>query len=645
MKPQQNGRPSLLGLAALTGGVCYGAMLLWRAAASDPATNAAAIGLTALGGLCGLRLVTECGYQFGNFRRLLRAWRRGTSRGSAGWLSEREARRHGLHKMRSGSRFAGVLGRTPLWLWTETHHLILGPAGSSKSTAAIFNILCSLADNCLVNDTKGEIYETTAAMRAQKFGHRIVKLDPTDPDSECVNPLDIIYELLQADSPEALTLLRGMVLQLSQEPPQEGQNKFFRDGSRRLFAALIGAVLVVCRPDERNLATIYRGLSDANALHELLTQAAQSKALNGEIAAMAEDIHQMAFGDEGGARTYEQFRIGALGALEPFGPGNYLARITGSTTFDFADLKTGKVTCYLIVDHNNKETLGKWSGLMQWLATYQMVRVRNNRPVHLVLDEFCNAPLYSLPGILTLLRSYGVRCIMATQDLDDITRVYGKHALETIISETDVKQFLGGIRSQSTLEFLSKYLGEFTEHAPSYSFGEDAVQESLGRTNRALMTQDEVRRMAKNRQIIIYGNLRPILARKVQVFAIAPWRREIGVNSMYGKKRYLLPVEVIVGRFRARVTRRGRSDVPGGTLAWPVLEQLWRGLVSAKLLWLSLGLAALLWFAGFPYTRVEYSYSGKWESPTAYHWCRYLGPEPFTVRGGECPMIIFKKFR
>ena len=34
-------------------------------------------------------------------------------------------------------------------------------------------------------------------------------------------------------------------------------------------------------------------------------------------------MHRMAFGDEGSARTYEQFRIGALQALDPFGPHEF----------------------------------------------------------------------------------------------------------------------------------------------------------------------------------------------------------------------------------------------------------------------------------------------------------------------------------
>lgn len=589
-----------------------------------------------------LKLIPALWRWLAGLRTYIRAVRKSTAQGSADWLSPKEARKAGLHKKRPGSRFAGVIGMTPLWLWTETHHLILGPAGTSKTSAAILPFLCSLAESCLVNDTKGELYETTAKFRAKKLGHRIVKLDPTDETSAQINPLDFIFELVMQNLPETLTLLRGMVLQLYPEPAQEGPNKFFRDGTRRAIAAVVMAVTVVCPPAQRTLATVYRAFSNADFLHDLLMEASGSELLNGEVADMVEDLHRMAFGDEGSARTYEQFRIGALQALDPFGPGNYLARITATTTFSFTELKQGKVTCYLIVDHNNKDTLGKWSGLMQWLAAYQLVRERSNVPVIFMLDEFCNAPLHALPSILTLLRSYGVKCILATQDLDDITRVYGKHALETVLSETSIKQFLGGIRSKTTLEYLSKYLGNYTEYAPNFSFDAGGVKESQGRTGRPLMTPDELRRLRDDLQIVIYKNFKPILAKKIQVFAVAPYRRQIGSNSMYGGKRHLLPVAVRVRRWRpTEVTRHGHFKRKHRTAFWLIAGYVFRSLLPTAGLVLAGCLAAMVFLQGFPHLRVEYAQHSS--NATSYEWCRYWGMDSFTRGPGACPVILFRK--
>lgn len=577
------------------------------------------------------------------FQKFLRSIGLDETRGSAAWMTESEARKLGLTLMKKGHRFMGVLGSSALWMWTETHSLIIGPAGSAKSSAIIMNILACLGESCLVNDTKGELYEQTAAMRAKKFGHRIVKLCATDKNSARINPLDFVNELIQENSAEALTLTRGMTLQLYPEPPTEGANKFFRDGTRMIIVALILAVVVACPLGKRTLTSVYRALTDEAFLNELLMRSGQSTLLKGEIAQLADDLHRMVFSEDGAAKTYEQFRIGAMQALEAYGPGNYLADITSETNFSFTELKTSDVTVYLTIDFANKDVLGKWAGLMQWLAAYQLVRVHNNKPVNFILDEFCNSPLHGLPTILTLLRSFGIKCIMATQDLDDITRTYGKHALETILSETDIKQFLGGIRSKTTLEYLSKYLGEFSERASNFSFGNEGIHESSSRFNRSLHTPDELRRLSTDYQIIIHGVLKPILTRKVQIFAIKPWREEIAPNSMYGNNRYLLPVEIIIGNLKARVTKRGRGINPKKPLLWPIIKYVFRNISAKSAFVITLAFVFSIWLVGFPHLRWKYQYSGSSSNPSAYYNCEYIGPEPFIVRGGGCPLIILRK--
>ena len=561
MKQQPQPKPTLIGsIIFLVGGI-YGALELWPPPYGDEAMKLAAIGCIALATLGSYRILKFTSAAASQIIKLIRALGgKDTSKGSAGWLTENETRKARLHKRTKNSRFAGTIGASPLWLDTETHHLILGPSGTQKSTSAIMNILASCPDSALVNDVKGELFETTALMRQTLFGHETIKIDPKDPSNSAkINVLAFIAVYVEADSPEALTLTRGMALQLYPEPSSQDMNKFFRDGARILMVTVILSVIVVMPDPHRTMATVFRALNDLDILHDLLERAAKSKALNGEVANMAESQFASAFGDDGGSKTFEQFRLGALQAIEAFGPGNYLAAITNETTFSFADLKSKKLTCYLIIDYANKDVLGKFSGLMQWLAAYQLVHVGNNKPVLFVLDEFCNSPLHTLPTILTLLRTYGVKCVLATQDLDDIERVYSKHALESVLSETEIKQFLGGIKSQKTLEYLSKALGEITETAPSYSLGREGVQESLASANRKLLTEEEIRRLSEGAQIIFFKNLRPLLARKVQIFAVHPWRKKLAPNSLYGGKMKYLPIEVRVGWFGTRVTERGRK--------------------------------------------------------------------------------------
>lgn len=638
------------------------ALILWAVITFQPGPYADPLhtGLwwfgVAIAGIGILRLIPPLFGGLGNGLKFLRAvFGKDTVRGSAGWLTEKDLRKAGLHRRKRGSRFAGVLGASPIFLRTETHHLVLGPAGTQKSTSVIINILCGSAESALVNDVKGELFEVTGGYRAKVLGHKVLKIDPRDPENSAkVNVLDFIHGFIEQNSPEALTLVRGMALQLYPEPSGgNDQNKFFRDGSRILLVTVVLVVIVTLPPKHRHMASVFRMLSDMGLLHDALLEAAKSPALHGEVASMASAAHASAFGEDAAGKTFEQFRLGALQAVTAFGPGNYLAPITSETTLSFADLKKEEVTVYQIIDYANKDVLGQFSGLMQWLAAYQLVGVGNNKPVLFVLDEFCNSPLHILPTILTLLRTYGVKCILATQDLDDIVRTYSKHALESVLSETDIKQFLGGIRSQSTLEYLSKYLGEFTETTPSYSLGKGGVQESLSRTNRRLLSEDEIRRLDKGAQIILASNLRPILARKVQVFSIAPYRKRIAGNSLYGGKRMLLPVEVRIGWLRTVVTSRGRraySEIKRSVSQrkrgnWlRMLEFCGNGLSFAPAVFAAAGIGFLLWTYGLPSLRWEYAYAGSRHAPGSYIWCRYIGPvNPGIIRSNDCPLILFHR--
>ena len=636
------GQKGVLAPLLLAAALVWSAHWLETHILEEPIIRLLALVMKILAGIVALKALNGTVTILQDVLRYLRSWKPGKLKGDAAWLTEKEARRMGLQWRKSGARFIGVLGRMAIYAASETHQLILGPSGTNKSTAGFFPMLCGLRASALVNDTKKELYYVTAAFRRRYLGHRIVLLDPDDPEADYVNPLDDLADLIPANSPSALTFARALSFQMKPDPPKPDQNAFFTIGSRELITALNCAVAATCPPEHRTLATTNRALSDPSFLHELLDRAMAVTALDGAIAELASSIHAQAFGDDGAAKTHEQFRLGAVQATSIYARGGPLARITSKTTFRFADMKREKITAYLVVDYANKDAAGPWAGMMQWLATWQLVQARNNKPVYLLLDEFCSAPLHGLPTMLTLLRSYGVRCIMATQDLDDIVRVYGKHALESVLSEADIKQFLGGIRSQTTLDYLSKYLGNETQHAPNYSFQKDGVQESRSKSERPLKTPDELRRLPKDQQIVILGNSKPMLLRKVQIFAIHPWRRRIGINVMYSKRRYLQPIEVRLRWWGTEVTRRGWMARPGRTSRWPIWVFLARKLAPGAWLVFLLAFLALSAEHGFPHLRATYGYVGPY-SARQFTWCRYIGPRPITTYGPSCPFIILRK--
>ncbi|MCT4558419.1 MAG: TraG/TraD/VirD4 family protein [Pelagimonas sp.] len=98
--------------------------------------------------------------------------------------------------------------------------------------------------------------------------------------------------------------------------------------------------------------------------------------------------------------------------------------------------------------------------LIQWCAQQEFKRHQNNHvPVHIIADEATNFKISDLSSLLTWGRGYGIRLKLIIQDLAAFRLVYGKDALDTLTSETEIKLFLPGQRNPETLAALEKMLG------------------------------------------------------------------------------------------------------------------------------------------------------------------------------------------
>lgn len=579
-----------------------------------------------------------------NFRKFLKSIRRDTSRGSAMWLSEKELKKLGYDQPGDDREFYGILGKSAIWLPRGVTNACFAPAGSGKTTTSVMPKLCSVPTSMFVNDTKRELYEVTAQYRRDRLGHEIRALDPNDHTSDQINPLDTLVEFLEASSPQAITFAEELAFQLYPDPPISDQNQFFRDGTRTVIIGVLLSIGATCTKKMTTLATAYRALANRDFLEELLQRALAEPSLHPGLKDRVHDLYNQAFSESGAQKTFEQYRLGAVQALSAYSAGGPLEWITARTTFNFKDMKSRKITCYQIVDLSNQKAYGRWAGLMQWYAIRELMSFNNNIPVRFLLDEACNSPLLRLPEYLTLTRSYGLTYDIYTQDHDDFGRVYGKFALKTVLSEANILQYPAPIRSDDTLESISKKLGEYSETSSSYSFGESGIQESKARVAKRLKATNELRQLNNDQVIIIASGLKPILARKVPIFAIDPWRTQIAENSIYNGGQRLDPVQIHIEPTQSKVTRRGRTPTGQTSLFWPIAKYLLGKIGIAPALLVTVAIFAGVSQYGFPHLRWSYQYSGSRNDPV-YQWCHYVGPTSFTTRGPICPLILFRKTR
>jgi type IV secretion system protein VirD4 len=457
--------------------------------------------------------------------------------GSAAWATLREIKKAGLYK-RQGF-LAGVHDKKAIFVDVESSGLVLSPAGGGKTVTFVIPALCHNPDSMFVPDLKGTLACMTAKLRQKRYGHEILCVNPGGLYQDILgigaryNPLQILID--DWNNPEFHSQLfsdaQSIAKQLCQDPPTQGENQYFRNGSRKfLMFVCIYLVIIGGNP---TLAGALCLLSDKDALLKALQDAQYSAHLDGDLARLAKDL--LTKFDSGDQKQIESFREGAVQALEVFSPSGKLAECTSTCDFRFSDLKKKKMTVYLLADPTRMNVYAPWLGLLSWCALTELIRTQNGQSVCFLCDEITNFKIEGLPSLLTLAREFKIVLWLIVQELEQWAHVYGRESLETLLSQTEVKIIMGA-RSHKTCQLVSDMLGESTIKALNHNIGASVFDEptrSLQEMPRRLMTADEVRRTTDT--ILFVRNHRPVRLSKIGYHEIKPWSKWIGINPLFGK--------------------------------------------------------------------------------------------------------------
>ena len=418
------------------------------------------------------------------------------------------------------------------------------------------------------SDFKGELV-CILKKALEKRGEKVRVLNPGGlwndyiGESDCYNPLDIIADDLERpgglrDVPDDL---REQSTQILPEPAQsDGENTYWREGSRKCMGM---AAILECMIEGRDatLASVALLIEDREALEHNLRWVVgidlEGKPLpEGPVpiescawaqvhdaADLAEFIQWvraqahslLSLMGNGESRTFDSFISGAQQALAPFAFGR-LAPAMRRSTFSMNDLKNGDVptSLFIVADASRMEAYKSYIGLIQWCAMTAIKRHDNKGvPVYFIMDEATNYKIHSLVSLLTWGRSYGLRLHLIFQDISAFENTYGKTAVETLFSETEIKQFLPGQRSPRTLALVSQLLGEQSVMSAGLSPNENGLQENTSETGRALMTAEEIRRCKHS--LLFIRQSPSALIEPVSIAEIDPWRKQAGINPFHGK--------------------------------------------------------------------------------------------------------------
>lgn len=188
------------------------------------------------------------------------AWRPSqTAFGTACWASSKILRRAGFLGKRGlilGRTLSGRLIRLPNYC----HILLVGATGSGKGVSIIIPQLLTYLGSLVCFDTKGDLFQITAARRA-RMGHRIIRLAPFNSGTDALNPLDAI----PADSPmlvdHARAVAESLVVRQGTEP-----DPHWNDKAVQVIVALLVLVLLRFEGEERSLNSVQEIASDEKLL-------------------------------------------------------------------------------------------------------------------------------------------------------------------------------------------------------------------------------------------------------------------------------------------------------------------------------------------------------------------------------------------
>lgn len=448
---------------------------------------------------------------------LIVAWRsrraalQPTSHGSAQWGdSSILANDRGVIVARNGAEMLRLDG--------EGHVLTVAPTRSGKGVSCVIPNLLDHPGSALVTDPKGENYAVTSRWRREQ-GHAVHALDPFDVvgGHAAYNPLDLV----DASSIDAVDDARMIADMLVLSEGKEGDQPFWNEEARGLLTGLVLHAAANPRHELRTLTHVRTLLTlPPDSFQELLTDMAASSAANGLVARASARVLQKADRERSGVISTAQSHTHFLDSQR-------MARVLGRSTFEFRDLKTGRMTVYLVVPPDRIEGYARWLRLMIACGLLAITRTAGqpSERILFLLDEFAHLRrMHPVQRDIGLAGGYGVRFWLVLQDLSQLRSTYAD-TWQTFLANVDLLQAFG-TSDWDTAEYLSKMTGQSTIHVASenqstgVSRGKNAHRQqgsgwSTSETGRRLLFPDEVRRLPRDRQLIFLKGSEPLQLERV----------------------------------------------------------------------------------------------------------------------------------
>ena len=404
--------------------------------------------------------------------------------------------------------------------------MVYGAPGTGKSRGVIMPFILNAArrgESLVICDSKAEFYEMySELLREQGYfvrSYNLLDLEASD-GWNCL-----------MDSSRDINLVQHIAEIIIRNTSADSEREdFWSKAEKNLLMALIHFVQsmtypgtnTLLPPEERSLGTIYRLLA-STSVNEL---DARFRALPpGHPALPPYGIFRQA-----PHNIWGNIMIGLGSRLNVF--QNKLA--DSITKYSEIDLEEpGRRKCaYFCIISDQDDTYRFLSSMffsLLFIRLFDFARKSENRRlpvrVNVVMDEFCNIDLPNSKKYLSVSRSRNIDIQCVAQSVSQLADRYPRTEWQELVGDCDYQLFLG-CNDAMTAEYISDQCGKITVRVNNTSIptaplapglrAARAYTESKISTGRPLMMPDEVRRLPRDKAILLVRGSKPLLLNKIR---------------------------------------------------------------------------------------------------------------------------------
>jgi type IV secretion system protein VirD4 len=441
--------------------------------------------------------------------------------GSARFATAREVARAGLFAKHG--IFLGRLGRRYLILGGQQGAIVSAPPRADKGTAIVIPNCLSWEGSLICQDIKLENWHLTAGFR-KRMGQPCYLVNPLEPTGNTArtNPLSYVPK----EPNLRISGIQRIGATLFPEVP--GTDPFWTAGGRGMFLGMSLYVLETPSLPPTLGETLRQGMaSDAEGFSahwkRIIAGRQGSKfPLSPQCVRAISDIIDLA------PVTASSIRKTFTSRLDLFA-NPLIDAATSANDFDWRDLRKRPISIYLGIQPGDLHLLRPLLNLfLEQAISLQTEELPEHNPalkhqVLMLLDEM-TAPgrIPILAQAISYLPGYNVRLLLVIQALSQLREVYGANAADTMMKSLAAR-VLYAPKDYAEANEISQELGTTTvkvkSHSkPQFGFspgkGQRQGSVSLSDQKRPLLLPQEVKELGRDRELLLFEGLRPVLAHK-----------------------------------------------------------------------------------------------------------------------------------